>query len=200
MKYFTQFSNDLIGGPLRRNLLVFALAGGVLTAFPVVAQESGLVLEEVIVTATKRETTLMDTGISISAFSSEKLQEFGIQNLDDLSANTPGLSISSSERITIRGVGIDSLALGIDPAVGTYMDGYYVRGVGPYTVNNFFDVERIEVLRGPQGTLYGRNTAGGAINIISKKPHEEFEGEVNVELGNEGYGVLQGMLNVPLGE
>jgi hypothetical protein len=83
----------------------------------------------------------MDTGISISAFSSEKLQEFGIQNLDDLSANTPGLSISSSERITIRGVGIDSLALGIDPAVGTYMDGYYVRGVGPYTVNNFFDVE-----------------------------------------------------------
>jgi iron complex outermembrane receptor protein len=172
---------------VRTPMLCLALVGGVAAHLPVVAQESGLVLEEVIVTATKRETTLMDTGISISAFSSEKLQEFGIQNLDDLSANTPGL-------------GIDSLALGIDPAVGTYMDGYYVRGVGPYTVNNFFDVERIEVLRGPQGTLYGRNTAGGAINIISKKPQQEFEGEVNVELGNEGYGVFQGMLNIPLGE
>jgi iron complex outermembrane receptor protein len=67
-------------------------------------------------------------------------------------------------------------------------------------VNNFFDVERIEVLRGPQGTLYGRNTAGGAINIISKKPHGEFEGEVNLEVGNEGYLVAQGMLNIPLGE
>ena len=119
MKYFTQFSNDLIGGPLRRNLLVFALAGGVLTAFPAVAQESGLVLEEVIVTATKRETSLMDTGISITAFSGEKLQELGIDDLNDLSVNTPGLSVTTGERITIRGVGIDSLALGIDAAVGT---------------------------------------------------------------------------------
>jgi iron complex outermembrane receptor protein len=200
MRVISRNSNHVPGRAVRTPMLCLALVGGVAAHLPVVAQESGLVLEEVIVTATKRETTLMDTGISISAFSSEKLQEFGIQNLDDLSANTPGLSISSSERITIRGVGIDSLALGIDPAVGTYMDGYYVRGVGPYTVNNFFDVERIEVLRGPQGTLYGRNTAGGAINIISKKPQQEFEGEVNVELGNEGYGVFQGMLNIPLGE
>jgi iron complex outermembrane receptor protein len=181
-------------------MLCLALVGGVAAHLPVVAQESGLVLEEVIVTAQKREAALMDTGIAITAFSSEKLKEFGIKNLDDLSANTPGLSISSSERITIRGVGIDQLQAGIDPAVATYMDGYYIRGVGPYTVNNFFDVERIEVLRGPQGTLYGRNTAGGAVNIISKKPRSEFEGEVNLELGNEGYLVAQGMLNVPLGE
>jgi iron complex outermembrane receptor protein len=181
---------------------MFILIVSAMTAFPAVAQDSdsGLVLEEVIVTAQKREASLMDTGIAITAFSSEKLHEFGIKNLDDLSANTPGLSISSSERITIRGVGIDSLALGIDPAVATYMDGYYLRGIGPYTVNNFFDVERIEVLRGPQGTLYGRNTAGGAINIVSKKPHDEFEGEVNLEVGNEGYLVAQGMLNIPLGE
>jgi iron complex outermembrane receptor protein len=157
-------------------------------------------MEEVMVTATKRETTLMETGISISAYSSEKLQEFGIDDLDDLSVNTPGLSITGGERITIRGLGIDSLALGIDPSVASYIDGLYLRGVAPYVVNNFYDVERIEVLRGPQGTLYGRNTAGGAINIISQKPTQEFEGKVNLEVGNEGYSAIQGTLNVPLGD
>jgi iron complex outermembrane receptor protein len=97
-------------------------------------------------------------------------------------------------------VGIDSLALGIDAAVGTYVDGYFTNGIGPFWINNFFDVERIEVLRGPQGTLYGRNTAAGAVNVISKKPTHEFEGELNLEVGNEGYGVAQGMLNFPLGD
>ena len=202
MKGFAQFSNKILVTAIRGSALAFVLVGGALTALPAVAQdqETGLTLEEVIVTATRRETSLMDTGISISAFSSEKLQEFGIDDLDDLSFNTPGLSITSGERITIRGVGIDSLALGIDPAVASYVDGYYTRGVGPFVVNNFFDVDRIEVLRGPQGTLYGRNTAGGAINIISKKPGQEFEGEVNLEIGNESYSVIQGMLNIHLGD
>jgi iron complex outermembrane receptor protein len=200
MKYFTQFSNIVPSRTMRRTALFIALAGSAMTAIPAVAQEYGLVLEEVIVTATKRETSLMDTGISITAFSSEKLQEFGIDNLNDLSVNTPGLSVTTGERITIRGVGIDSLALGIDAAVGTYVDGYFTNGVGPFWINNFFDVERIEVLRGPQGTLYGRNTAAGAVNVISKKPQYEFEGEVNLEAGNHGYGVVQGMLNIPLGD
>ena len=190
MKGFAQFNNKKLTTAIRRHLLVFAMVGSAMTALPVIAQEEGLeiedglILEEVMVTATKRETSLMDTGISISAYSSETLQEFGIDNLNDLSVNTPGLSITAGERITIRGVGIDSLASGIDPAVATYVDGYYTRGIGPYEANNFFDVERIEVLRGPQGTLYGRNTAGGAINIISKKPKHEFEGEANLEVGN----------------
>ena len=200
MKDFTQFSNIVPSRTMRRTALFIALAGSAMTAIPAVAQDSGLVLEEVIVTATKRETSLMDTGISITAFSSEKLQEFGIDNLDDLSVSTPGLSVTTGERITIRGVGIDSLALGIDAAVGTYVDGYFTNGVGPFWVNNFFDVERIEVLRGPQGTLYGRNTAAGAVNVISRKPKHEFEGEVNLEAGNHGYGVVQGMLNIPLGD
>ena len=200
MKDLAQFSQKTLTKVIRGQVLLLALAGSTLTALPAVAQDEGLVLEEVIVTATKRETSLMDTGISITAFSSERLQEFGIDDLNDLSVNTPGLSITSGERITIRGVGIDSLALGIDAAVGTYVDGYFTNGIGPYTVNNFFDVERIEVLRGPQGTLYGRNTAGGAVNVISKKPQHEFEGEVNLEVGNHGYGVAQGMLNIPLGD
>ena len=193
MRDFAQFTNKKLTTAIRHQLLILAMAGSAMAALPAVAQEEGLVLEEVIVTATKRETSLMDTGISITAFSSEKLQEFGIDNLNDLSVNTPGLSVTTGERITIRGVGIDSLALGIDAAVGTYVDGYFTNGVGPFWINNFFDVERIEVLRGPQGTLYGRNTAAGAINVISKKPKHEFEGEVNLEVGNEGYGVVPGM-------
>ena len=200
MKDFAQYTNKKLTTAIRRHLLVLAMAGSAMTAVPAVAQEEGLALEEVIVTATRRETSLMDTGISITAFSSEKLQEFGIDDLNDLSVNTPGLSVTTGERITIRGVGIDSLALGIDAAVGTYVDGYFTNGVGPFWINNFFDVERIEVLRGPQGTLYGRNTAAGAVNVISKKPQHEFEGEVNLEVGNEGYGVAQGMLNIPLGD
>lgn len=200
MRVFSRNSNNVLTRAIRLQMPLLVLIGAAATTFPVVAQEEGLVLEEVIVTAQKREASLMDTGIAITAFSSEKLKEFGIKNFDDLSANTPGLSVSGSERITIRGVGIDQLQSGGDPGVATYMDGYYIRGIGPYTVNNFFDVERIEVLRGPQGTLYGRNTAGGAVNIVSKKPHDEFEGEVNLEVGNEGYLVAQGMLNIPLGE
>lgn len=202
MRVFSRNSNKDLTSTMSLQMLLLILVGGAVTAFPALAQEaeSGLVLEEVFVTAQKREASLMDTGIAITAFTSEKLQEFGIDDLNDLSANTPGLSISGGERITIRGVGIDSLASGIDPAVATYMDGYYVRGIGPYNINNFFDVERIEVLRGPQGTLYGRNTAGGAINMISKKPIHEFEGEANLEFGNEGYQVYQAMLNIPLGE
>jgi iron complex outermembrane receptor protein len=204
MKAIKQSQDPCISNARRTGAIGLLLVAVILPASPAFAQaaesRNELVLEEIVVTATKRETSLMDTAISISAFSSERLQELGIDDLNDLSVNTPGLSITGGERITIRGVGIDSLALGIDPSVGSYIDGFYVRGVGPYVVNNFYDVERIEVLRGPQGTLYGRNTAGGAINIISKKPEREFGGEVNLELGSEEYSALQGMLNVPLGE
>jgi iron complex outermembrane receptor protein len=204
MKEFTRFPDICNSWARCAGITGLLIAGIVAPQAPVFAQAeestSEFVLEEVLVTATKRETSLMDTAISISAFSSERLQELGIDDLNDLSVNTPGLSITGGERITIRGLGIDSLALGIDPSVASYIDGYYTRGVGPFVINNFYDVERIEVLRGPQGTLYGRNTAGGAINIISKKPTQDFEGEVNLELGNEDYSAIQGMLNIPLGD
>jgi outer membrane receptor protein involved in Fe transport len=90
MRDFTENYNTLPPGSMKRKALVLAVAASAFTAVPVVAQESGLTLEEVVVTATKRETSLMDTGISITAFSSEKLQEFGIDDLNDLSVNTPG--------------------------------------------------------------------------------------------------------------
>ncbi len=178
-----------------RTLIAMAVAASIGASSQLMAQQ---VLEEVVITANKRESALMETGISVTAYTSETLKQNGIDDLNDISAATPGLTISGSDRITIRGVGIEDLAFGIDPGVASYTDGFYLRGVGLYRSNNFFDLERIEVLRGPQGTLYGRNTAGGAINLISKKPKQEFEGEVNLEAGNEGYTAVQGMVNVPI--
>ena len=196
--------NRILAKAIRRQLLGLAFLGAASAVAPAGAQTEGFKVEEIVVTATKQETTLSDTGLSISAYTADTLQQLGIDDVNDLSANTPGLTIAAgtnTERISIRGIGIDSLALGIDPAVATYADGFYFgSSLALYTVNNFFDVERIEVLRGPQGTLYGRNTAGGAINIVSKKPQPEFGGEVNLEAGSLGYAAVQGVLNIPLGD
>jgi len=162
--------------------------------------EDHFMLEEIVVTANKRESSLMETGLSISAYSSETMEKLGIDDVNDLSVNTPALSITTDDRITVRGVGQESGALGIDPGVATYSDGVYLRGTALYQSNNFYDMKRIEVLRGPQGTLYGRNTAGGAINLVRNKPQQEFEADLNFEAGNNGYLVTQGMVNLPIND
>jgi len=181
--------------------MLTALAASI-SASMAVAQDDldSFMLEEIVVTANKRESSLMETGMSISAYSSESMERLGIDDVNDLSVNTPGLSITTDDRITVRGVGQESAALGIDPGVATYSDGVYLRGTALYQSNNFYDMERIEVLRGPQGTLYGRNTAGGAINLVRNKPQQEFEGDVNLEVGNNGYLVTQGMINLPIND
>lgn len=183
-------------------LFVMTALAASISASMAVAQdtEDNFTLEEIVVTANKRESSLMETGLSISAFSSENMEELGIDDVNDLSVNTPGLSITTDDRITVRGVGQESAALGIDPGVATYSDGVYLRGTALYQSNNFYDISRIEVLRGPQGTLYGRNTAGGAVNLVRNKPQQEFEGDLNVEVGNNGYLVTQGMINLPINE
>lgn len=143
-------------------------------------------LEEVIVTATRRESSLQDTGAAVSALSSDDLRNKSVQNVADLALLTPGLDIASYQgdtSIFIRGIGTPTIIAGSDSSTATYVDGvYYSRpaAIGPA----FFDIERVEVLRGPQGTLYGRNATGGAVNIITRGPGEETEGEVELTLGN----------------
>ena len=165
------------------------------------AQSSGssLKLEEIIVTATKRETTLLSTGAAISAFDSGMRDMLGLDTSLDLAARTPSLSVTTF-RLSIRGVGRPNLAVGSDPGIGVYFDGVYNTEKSVMDFSNLWDVERLEVLRGPQGTLYGRNSVGGAINLISKTPTDEWSGAINVELGNEDYQVLQGLVSGPLGE
>ena len=154
-------------------------------------------VEEVIVTAERREASIQDTSISITAFNGEFLDDFGIRNQEDLQNFVPATTIQPYDA-TVRGVGRNFRALGGDPGVATYMNGIYSEDLLTATAATFFDVERIEVLRGPQGTLYGRNAVGGAINILYKEPTDEFEGQLKSIVGSYGtreyYGALSGAL------
>ena len=149
------------------------------------------VLEEVIVTAQKQEQNLQTVPISVTAFTSADLEKSGIRNADQLQAYTPGLTIGTvSGQVSatyIRGGGTGQFDPGADPAVAYFIDEVYVTG---NTALQFelLDVERIEVLKGPQGTLYGRNASAGAISFYSKKPEDEFSAAVLAEAQNyDGY-------------
>ncbi len=153
-------------------------------------------LEEIVVTAEKRESTVSDTSISITAFGEDMIEDFGIQGADELVNYLPATTRDAFD-IRIRGVGRNFRALGGDPGVATYYNGIYSEDFGiAATENGLYDVARIEALRGPQGTLYGRNSIGGALNYITNQPTNELEGELRALAGNldtkEFYGVLSG--------
>lgn len=155
-------------------------------------------LEEVVVTAMKRETSLMETATAVSSFDAAARDELGIDNGFDLAIHTPSFNYVPS-RISIRGVGRANIALGSDPGVGIYLDGVYNTETDIFSYSNFLDIERVEVLRGPQGTLYGRNSIGGAVNFISTQPnHDEWGGKVIAEVGNYDYFVAQGLASGPI--
>jgi outer membrane receptor protein involved in Fe transport len=143
-------------------------------------------IEEITVTAEKRTSTVSDTSMSITAFDSSLLEDLGMQGADDLMDQLPATTRDAYD-VRIRGVGRNFRALGGDPGVATYYNGVYSPDFGIAASENYlYDVERIEVLRGPQGTLYGRNSIGGAINYITKKPSFTGEGEVRTVLGDYG--------------
>ncbi len=166
------------------------------------------VLEEVVVTAQKRSESLQDTPIAITAFTSMALSDKGINDISEIERFTPNLvfdttspigGVSSGAAVFIRGIGNTDFSLTTDPGVGTYVDGVYVsRSVGG--VLDVLDVERIEVLRGPQGTLFGRNTIGGAINIVSRKPADDLEAALEATIGNEGRLNLRASVDIPISD
>lgn len=175
---------------------------------PLCAQDTapaqGAQLEEVIVTANRREQNLQDVAISVSAFTAEFFRNSGTHNLKQLEQYTPSLKIapvqdSRSTSIRIRGIGSIGTNAGIDPSVGLFIDGVY-QGRAGMSIADFNDTERVEVLRGPQGTLYGKNTAAGAINIISMSPGENREAEIETVVGNYDDLEFRGMGNLPLGD
>lgn len=155
------------------------------------AQQQLQVLEEVIVTAQKREESLQDIGIAITALSDDRLVDAQVNNIMDLQTLTPGMTIGENfgvSQIFIRGIGLDNIFTGADPSVAMHIDGV-VTGQASAQLGSMFDLERIEVLRGPQGTLYGRNATGGSINLISNKPTEIFTGYGRFTAGD--YDLLQ---------
>ncbi|MDC1084050.1 TonB-dependent receptor [Pseudomonadales bacterium] len=155
-------------------------------------------LEEIVVTAEKRESTVSDISISITALGEDMIEDFGIQGADELVNFIPATTRDAFD-IRIRGVGRNFRALGGDPGVATYYNGIYSEDFGiAASESGLYDVARIEALRGPQGTLYGRNSIGGALNYITNQPTEEFEGEIRSQIGalnaREFYGILSGPL------
>ncbi|MFQ3322554.1 MAG: iron complex outermembrane receptor protein [Pseudomonadales bacterium] len=145
----------------------------------------GILLEEVIVTAQKREENLQDTAIAITAFTSETLDQLNISTASDYEALVPSLSFRNQpSRLSIRGIGRTSNSLGLDPGVAVYRDGVYNAETGILGRATSLTTERIEILRGPQGTLFGRNATGGAVSITSKRPTDEFEHHVRAEVGS----------------
>jgi outer membrane receptor protein involved in Fe transport len=162
------------------------------------AEEStGRQIEEVIVTAERQEASIQDTSISITAFTGDFLDDFGIRNQEDLQNFVPATTIQPYDA-TVRGVGRNFRALGGDPGVATYMNGVYSEDLLTATAATFWDVERIEVLRGPQGTLYGRNAVGGAINILYKQPTDVFEAAFKTIHGDIGTQEYYGAVSGPL--
>ncbi len=164
------------------------LAGsGVATA----GAEQPRMLEEVIVTAQKRAESVQDVGAAITALGGERLVDAGVNNIQDLGTMSPGLTLGESfgfAQIMIRGVGTDNPFAGGDPSVAMHVDGV-VTGQSSAQLGSLFDISRVEVLRGPQGTLYGRNTTGGSINVITNDPTEELSGYARFTGGS--YDLLQ---------
>jgi iron complex outermembrane recepter protein len=175
------------------------LAGAVLAA--AASAQAQPMLEEVIVTAQKRAENVMDVPISMSVFNDSTVEKLSVRNLTDLGRFTPGVEMNNDNALqptyTIRGVQTNDWTIGSDPAVAVYVDGVYAaRGAGAEAA--LTDISRVEVLKGPQGTLFGRNATGGAIHIISQPPVFEREGRAKLTVGD--YGRLDGevMFNTPI--
>lgn len=141
-------------------------------------------LEQVTVTAVKREQGLNDVPVSVTAFTDDMRQELALDNLSDFARFTPSLAFSAGDdRVFVRGVGRQTNTNGSDPGIATYADGIYDVSTSAVSRSDFF-VDRVEVLRGPQGTLYGRNSIGGAINVISKRPTDELTAQARLTVGS----------------
>ncbi|HKK22068.1 MAG TPA: TonB-dependent receptor [Pseudohaliea sp.] len=165
---------------LPRMLSTALCAAALCTGVPTLAQQ---VLEEVIVTAQKREQSLQDVPVAVTAFTGERLQESGVRDFFEVSNIDPALSVGKSQTSTatsfsIRGVFTSSQNFGLESSVGLYVDGVY-RARQSAMINNLVDVASIEILRGPQGTLFGRNTPSGAVSLVSRAP--DFNGEGYLE-------------------
>jgi len=192
---YSQTRNDKIMS--KKNLLLSAiglsLASGSLVSVAI-AQENTAenVFEEVIVTATKRESSIYDVPVAISAFTADSIEKQGITSLTDIGKFVPNMNVTgfsaghtSSANPFIRGIGLQDHLITTDPGVGVYVDGVYLgRQVGQNW--SLANIERVEVLRGPQGTLYGRNSIGGAINIITTQPGAKEGGRVSATVGTRG--------------
>ena len=205
-----QDNNSAVPSKLTKTALCVSFLASAAIVPEALAQDSRYALEEVIVTARKFEESLQNAPLAVTAISGIELENRGALDVIDFADIAPNVSLkndgvtsgfAAAPRASIRGVGQADFVINTDPAVGMYADGVYLgRSLG--SIMDLVDVERVEALRGPQGTLFGRNSIGGAINVISKKPDVggPVSGYVSAAFGEEGYLLIRGNVNVPLGE
>ena len=178
------------------------LAGVTMAAVMPVMAQSGM-LEETLVTAQHREENLQDVPVAVTALSANELNEAQIFGAAEIAFKVPGLAYAEfapgQAILSMRGVSSADDGAGMDNSVALFLDGVYI-GKGASINFNMFDLERLEVLRGPQGTLFGRNAVGGALNVITSKPTDELTAKVEVTGGNEGQLRYQGLVSGPLGD
>lgn len=186
-------------------LLTMALAVLPGVAWAQAEEDSPAGIEEIIVTATKREQSIQDVPIAVSAFAAEDLQARGIAELEDLQQISPSISVYSSNSssnggtLRIRGMGTTGNNPGLESAVGSFVDGVY-RSRSGQVYSDFVDLERIEILRGPQGTLFGKNTSAGAVQLITKQPEFEQGGSFAAEFGNYDHFKVHGGVTGPIND
>lgn len=160
-------------------------------------------LDTIVVTAQSRQQELQDVPIALQVVDQQLLDDVAADNLGDIDAFVPGLVVDAAQptqpSFRLRGVETSNFGIGTDPAVGVFVDGVY-GGRGGGVLQPFVDVERIEVLKGPQGTLFGRNTAAGAISLVTRRPQNETEARLRLRLGNYGKQYADAMWNLPTGD
>ncbi len=168
-----------------------------------VASSQDYALDEIVVTAEKREQSLQDVPMAIEALGSEQIEQVGYEDIGDLQFTVPSMVVGGDGKsrrfIFIRGVGTRKFDAGAEGSVGVFVDEVYNTRFST-ALQGIVDLERIEVLKGPQGTLYGRNTIGGAISLVTKKPSQEFEGRVTLSAGDEGFAKFGGYVSGGLSE
>ncbi|MDP1630997.1 MAG: TonB-dependent receptor [Caulobacter sp.] len=194
------------GYSVRQGLLTAALLASSAIVSPAFAQQAPAgqaQVGELVVTAQRREQALNDVGMPIQAFGAEQLEALRVTNVQDLSSVAPSFTVSRSYQgvptYTLRGIGFNTINMSATSTVGTYVDevayAYPMMLTGP-----MFDLARVEVLKGPQGTLYGRNTTAGLINFVTQKPSTLFEARAVAEFGNYGTHNFEGMVSGPFGD
>ena len=195
---------------MKRILLAATALSATIAITPVHAQsEAGAqvssAVDDIVVTAQRRSESVQDVPIAISAFSADQLQKQGVSNTLELGRFVPNLvsmnntGVGSANAFYLRGLGNTETIPTFDPPVGTYVDDIYLSRQNANNIN-LFDVERVEVLRGPQGTLFGRNTTGGAVNVILREPGNEFGGYAEIGYGRFNKKVVRGSADIPLAD
>lgn len=178
-----------------------AMVGATIFSQAVLAE---YILEEVVVTAQKRAQSIQDIGIAVTAFSGDDMKELGFNTPADMAAQTPGMDIKTTVGtqnpiITIRGVGSNDTNANNNPSAAVHVDEVYLPS-SAYLGFQLFDIERVEVLKGPQGTLYGRNSTAGAVNFITRKPTDSFEALIEATVGNFGQLDAEGFVSGPISD